>query len=183
MRFQHLSRSRFAVMFTYARTVARASIDLGVQRLETRAADKFRTNDRHYCFIDIDRLTAGSDEKRSAAQPGIEPRVLRILVARSNHWATKPQRELRVWIFRQFGESRKFTRSSRCGFVAQWLESATRIRKTLSSIPGGLRVFFVWFGVSSSIFFRSWKRREFDVQGLFKNFNCIAHANTVKPRK
>ena len=32
----------------------------------------------------------------SAAPPGIEPRVLRILVARSNHWATKPQRELRV---------------------------------------------------------------------------------------
>ena len=45
----------------------------------------------------IEELTAGSDEKKhSAAPPGIEPRILRILVARSNHWATKPQRELRV---------------------------------------------------------------------------------------
>ena len=35
-------------------------------------------------------------KKHSAAPPGIEPRILRILVARSNHWATKPQRELRV---------------------------------------------------------------------------------------
>ena len=44
----------------------------------------------------IEELTAGSDEKKhSAAPPGIEPRILRILVARSN-WATKPQRELRV---------------------------------------------------------------------------------------
>ena len=32
----------------------------------------------------IDELTAGSDEKHSAAPPGIEPRVLRILVTRSN---------------------------------------------------------------------------------------------------
>ena len=39
--------------FTCARTVARASIDLGVQRRET--ADKLRTNDRHYCFMDIDK--------------------------------------------------------------------------------------------------------------------------------
>ena len=31
----------------------------------------------------------------------------------------------------QLGESRKITRSSRCGFVAQWLERATRLRKTL----------------------------------------------------
>ena len=38
---------------TYARTVARVSIDLGVQRRET--ADKLRTNDKHYCFIDIDK--------------------------------------------------------------------------------------------------------------------------------
>ena len=35
-------------------------------------------------------------KKHSAAPPGIEPRILRNLVARSNHWATKPQRELRV---------------------------------------------------------------------------------------
>ena len=35
-------------------------------------------------------------KKHSAAPPRIEPRILRILVARSNHWATKPQRELRV---------------------------------------------------------------------------------------
>ena len=32
--------------------------------------------------------------KNSAAPPGIQPRILRIPVARSNHWATKPQREL-----------------------------------------------------------------------------------------
>ena len=31
---------------------SRSTIDLGVQRRETRAADKLRTNDRHYCFID-----------------------------------------------------------------------------------------------------------------------------------
>ena len=37
--------------FTYARTVARASIDLGVQRRETRAADKLRTNDRQTLLI------------------------------------------------------------------------------------------------------------------------------------
>ena len=30
----------------------------------------------------------------------------------------------------------------RCGFVAQWLERATRIRKTLGSIPAGLRCVF-----------------------------------------
>ena len=34
--------------------------------------------------------------KHSAAPPGIKPRVLQILVARSYHWASKPQRELRV---------------------------------------------------------------------------------------
>ena len=44
----------------------------------------------------IEELKAGVDEKHNAAPPGIEPRVLRILVARSNNWATKPQPELRV---------------------------------------------------------------------------------------
>ena len=44
----------------------------------------------------IEELTAGSDEKTQRSPPGIKPKVLRILVARSNHWATKPQRELRV---------------------------------------------------------------------------------------
>ena len=29
-----------------------------------------------------------------------------------------------------------------CGFVAQWLERATRIRKTLGSIPGGAALCF-----------------------------------------
>ena len=38
--------------------------------------------------------------------------------------------------------SRKFTRSSRCGFVAQWLERATRVHKSLASIPGGAALFF-----------------------------------------
>ena len=50
MRSQHLFRSRFASSEAYARTVARASIDLVVQRRETRAADKLRTNNKHYCF-------------------------------------------------------------------------------------------------------------------------------------
>ena len=45
----------------------------------------------------------------------------------------------------QLGESREFTRSSRCGFVAQWLERATRIRKTLGSIPGVAALFFFFF--------------------------------------
>ena len=38
---------------------------------------------------------------------------------------------------------------SRCGFVAQWLERATRIRKILGSIPGGAALcFFVWSELS-----------------------------------
>ena len=32
--------------------------------------------------------------------------------------------------------------SSRCGFVAQWLERATGIRKALGSIPGGAALCF-----------------------------------------
>ena len=35
-------------------------------------------------------------KKHSTAPTGIEPRILRTLVARSNHWATKPQPELCV---------------------------------------------------------------------------------------
>ena len=45
----------------------------------------------------IEELTAGPDEKHSAAPPGIEPRVLWILVVRSNHWAMKPRRKC-MWI-------------------------------------------------------------------------------------
>ena len=83
----------------------------------------------------IEELTP-DQTKNTRSPPGIELRVLRNLVARSNHWATKPQRELRV-NFRLSPNRRKVhTRSSRCGFVAQWLERATRIRKTLGSIPG-----------------------------------------------
>ena len=41
-------------------------------------------------------------KKHSAAPPGIEPRILRILVARSNHWATKPKRVFFVWSGCQF---------------------------------------------------------------------------------
>ena len=59
--------------------------------------------------------------------------------------------------------SHLFTRSSRCGFVAQWLERATRIRKTLGSIPGGAALcFFVWSGCQFFYLCRCWKRREFD---------------------
>ena len=127
---------------------------------------------------DKDRRTDSRIRRNnSAAPPGIEPRILRILVARSNHWATKPQRELRV-IFSTFtklsvlfplrgekknwllGESRKITRSSRCGFVAQWLERATRIRKILGSIPGGAALcFFVWSGCQFFYLCRSWERK------------------------
>ena len=45
----------------------------------------------------IEELTAGSDEKtQRSPRRESNPGSLRILVARSNHWATKPQRELRV---------------------------------------------------------------------------------------
>ena len=47
--------------------------------------------------------------------------------------------------------------------VAQWLERATRIRKTLGSIPGGAALcFFVWSGCQFFYLCRCWKRREFD---------------------
>ena len=39
-------------------------------------------------------------------------------------------------------ESNPGSRSSRCGFVAQWLERATRTRKILGSIPGGAALCF-----------------------------------------
>ena len=44
----------------------------------------------------IELIARSNEKKNSAAPPGIEAKVLRILVARSDHWATKPQRELRV---------------------------------------------------------------------------------------
>ena len=54
--------------------------------------------------------------------------------------------------------------SSRFGFIAQWLERATRIRKTLCSIPGGAALcFFVWSGCQFFYLCRSWKRREFEL--------------------
>ena len=40
----------------------------------------------------IEELTAGSDEKPSAAPPGIEPRVWRILVTHSNRGGTVANR-------------------------------------------------------------------------------------------
>ena len=68
----------------------------------------------------------------------------------------------------QLGESRKFTRSSPCGFVAQWLERATRIGKTLGSIPGGAALcFFVWSGCQFFYLCRCWKRREFEIPESF----------------
>ena len=95
-------------------------------------------------------------KKHSAAPPGIEPRILRILVARSNHWATKPQRELRV--NSRLSPSCQFF--FHYGFVAQWLERATRIRKILGLIPGGAALcFFVWSGCQFFYLCRSWKRR------------------------
>ena len=41
-------------------------------------------------------FSSNKDEKHSAAPPEIEPRILWNPVARSNHWATKPQQELHV---------------------------------------------------------------------------------------
>ena len=76
-------------------------------------------------------------KKHSAAPPGIEPKVLRILVARSNHWATKPQRELRV----------NFRLSPSCQlFFHYWAALC----------------FFVWSGCQFFYLCRCWKRREFD---------------------
>ena len=48
-------------------------------------------------------------------------------------------------------------RQKNCGFVAQWLERATRIRKTLGSIPGGC--FFVRSGCQFFYLCRSWKEK------------------------
>ena len=83
-------------------------------------------------------------KKHSAAPPGIEPRVLRILVARSNHWATKPQRELRV----NSRLSPSCRNSQDPGFDS--------CRAALC--------FFVWSGCQFFYLCRSWKRREFDYQ-------------------
>ena len=65
----------------------------------------------------------------------------------------------------QLGESRKFTRSSRCGFVAQWLECATRILQDpgFDSRRGCAVFFFVWSGGQFFYLCRSWKRREFEI--------------------
>ena len=91
----------------------------------------------------IEKLTSGSDEKHSAALPGIEPRVLRIPFAHSNHRATKPQRELRV----------NFRLSSSCQFFFH--HEVTRIARVyMGSIPGGAApcLFSSDPAVSSSIF-------------------------------
>ena len=62
---------------TYARTVARASINLGVQRREMRAADKLRTNDRQakeFCtfpcqkFAPLSSLLNGAEFTLSVAK-------------------------------------------------------------------------------------------------------------------
>ena len=55
---------------------------IGINQLFSFSSDKDRRTDSR-----IRR------KKHSAAPPGIEPRILRVLVARSNHWATKPQRD------------------------------------------------------------------------------------------
>ena len=57
-------------------------------------------------------------------------------------WAAVQQAWCFVLTSRLNRESREFTRSSRCGFVAQWLERATRFRKILGSIPGGAALCF-----------------------------------------
>ena len=54
MRSQHLFRSRFAPSLTPARWPARQSIS---ECSAANTADKLRTNDTHYCFIDIDYNT------------------------------------------------------------------------------------------------------------------------------
>ena len=60
---------------------------------------KFSDQILHSFRSDKDRRTDSRirRKKHTAAPPlKIEPRILQIPVARSNHWATKPQRELRV---------------------------------------------------------------------------------------
>ena len=55
--------------------------------------------------------------------------------------------------------------------VAQWLERATRIRKTLGSIPGGAALFFFFSSdpaVSSSIFVGAERVDNLIVWGLFR---------------
>ena len=97
----------------------------------------------------IEELTAET-KKHSAAPPGIEPKVLWILVARSNHWATKPQRELRV--NSRLSPSCPFffyyevTRIARVYKHAETNENSLDLnpfdRKTLGSIPGGAALCF-----------------------------------------
>ena len=68
--------------------------------------------------------------------------------------------------------------SSRCGFVAQWLERATRIRKILGAIPAGLRcVFSSDPAVSSSIFVGA--EREKNLIGRKTSF-AISPCRTLK---
>ena len=76
--------------FTYARTVARASIDLGVQGRETCVADKLRTNDRQCYFIDIlacqpgvARAFALRAELRRFAPPAGSPQLYRFAITQA----------------------------------------------------------------------------------------------------
>ena len=47
-------------------------------------------------FLRIEELRAGSDEKTQHSPAGIQTRVFRLPIGRSNHWATKPWQELRA---------------------------------------------------------------------------------------
>ena len=87
-----------------------------------------------------------------------------------------PRSEKKNW---QLGESRKFTRSSRCGFVAQWLERATR---PWVRFPAGLRcVFSSDPAVSSSIFVGA-EREENLIQMTFF-FMCTEKKTTHTQQK
>ena len=117
-------------------------------------------------------------KKHSAAPPGIEPRILRIPVARSNHWATKPQRELRV--NSRFSPSCQFFFPLRGDPDCPSLPARSDQRKlagfrSMGSIPGGaaLCFFFVWSGCQFFYLCRSWKRRVWLASILFFTYSRI----------
>ena len=109
----------------------------------------------------------GSEEEKTCRIADEDEKLVRDVSPSQSEEA--PERAKRLWPISfssdkdRRTDSRSFTRSSRCGFVAQWLERATRIRKILGSILGGAALcFFVWSGRQFFYLCRSWKRREFE---------------------
>ena len=78
---------------------------------------------------------------RKLALVGIIP--YQILFSFSSDKDRRTDSRIRQKTQRSPAGNRTFTRSSHCGFVAQWLERATR--KTLGSIPGGAALLNMFF--------------------------------------